>query len=413
MHAIAIIMILASGAYASNLPAKSDAFDQKALNSRGRKWSNQAISFEQDLQKVQKAQEQQAAGKITPVNYKQFTLQITANLDAALARPESGLDPAVQNSAARLLTALGDLPQAKGCAEKAMALAPTDPRPVLTGGIIAYQMRDYAAAAKAAAQALRLDPGDKAAYALWQLSRSRGAAPAAPEAGAGADILAMSSPLDHPELSAWGRRSLDRQAAVKALNEAAGRFKLAAYQDALEQTRIAAERDPSLPDIYMQRALLFMSMKEPAQAEPELAKAILLWSLDEGGDKRALAAAYAARAALRLDRKDFQAAAHDAEAALRDNPKSAAAYYYRGAARAALGADPALVLGDYKEAAVLSPQDYSGIYEAALAQYDKSARSGLARAGSCPVAGKAGILLGSALLVFALGAFTASRLRRK
>ncbi|MFA6004033.1 MAG: hypothetical protein WC881_08190, partial [Elusimicrobiota bacterium] len=366
-----------------------------------------------------KAQEQQASGQMTQANYNQFTWQLNLNLGTVLSQPESNQDPAVQNSAARLWIALGDLKQAKICADKAGALAPGDPKPILTSGIIAYQMRDYGGAAKAAAQALRLNPEDKAAYALWQLSRSRGAAqPAAEEGaqvsarglGAGTELLAMSSPLEHPELAVWGRRSLDRQAAIKALNEAAGRFKLGAHADALEQTRLAVERDPSLPDAYMQRALILMSMKEPARAESELAKAILLWNLGEAADKRPLAAAYATRAALRLERKDFQSAVHDAEAALQANPKSAAAFYYRGAARAGLGAAPAEALADYKEAAALAPQDYSAIYEAALARYNKAGGSGR---GACPVSGRNGAMGASALLVFALGVFTASRLRRK
>ncbi len=84
------------------------------------------------------------------------------------AFPES---PAVLLSASRVMSQAGRHDQAIAYADQAAALAPRDPWPVVNKGIAQFEKCDFPAANRTARDALKRDPGNQNAVALWNLSQ--------------------------------------------------------------------------------------------------------------------------------------------------------------------------------------------------------------------------------------------------
>lgn len=253
-------------------------------------------------------------------------------------------------------------------------------------GTAAWFAGDFPQAAQDAQRALKIDPKDKAAMALWQFSKGRLRAnapgltvPADAERDRRLDeLLAAQSPLDDPAVKAAGRRATNRLEALKRLGEARRLYAVGDLPAALKESQAALEADPELPDAYMERALVLTALKEIARALEDVSKAISLWA--QRGDARALPAAHVLRSQLKGRSGDRAGAFADADKAASLDPRFAPAYRARGEAREALGQKGEQILADYKKAAELDPQ-LAGYYDDAVARL-----SGRAPAASKPSA---------------------------
>lgn len=258
-----------------------------------------------------------------------------------------------------------------------LAQAKPDPQPLLaalkTRGTAAWFAGDFPQAAQDAQRALKIDPTDKAALALWQFSKGRLRANApglTVPADAARDrqldgFLTLLSPLDDPAVKAAGRRATARGEALKRLAEARRLYDVGDFPAALKESQAALDADPELPDVYMERALVLAALKDVARALEAVTKAISLWT--PRGDARALVPAHVLSAGLKNAGGDRAGALADADKALGYDPRSAAAYCARGEAREGLGQKAEQILADYKKAAELDPR-LAGYYDDAVAR---------------------------------------------
>lgn len=363
-------------------------------------------------------EELNAAPTATPqeaakVEEKRSTLKQQA-IDISAQAPESAR---VQAAVARAVAAARDLPAAAKYADKAVTLAPQDPFPLVTRGLIRYKQGDYAAAAEDAKEALRSDPADKAAFSLYRLSigRARGGAedgsravPAGEAAPTEAQVFSESAEPKELDLGEIARLGRDRKKAAGLLEEALGAMRRGDPKRALELSARAAKSDPSLADVYMNRALAHRLIGDLPSAQAEADKAVTLFTIAEG-DGRSLAAALALRAELKLGQGDAQGALSDAERALSANPKSAAALLYRARAAEKLGQAAASVLAGYRAAAELEPS-FAAEYEEAARRLGGGMASTLPNKAAQDEEGPPWLLLlGAAALILMVAAFAARK----
>lgn len=361
----------------------------------------------EDLDKLPTTSSQEAA----KVEEKRGALKQRA-IDFGAQAPDSAR---VQAAVARAVSAARDLPAAAKYADKAVTLAPQDPFPLVTRGLIRYKQGDYAAAAEDAKEALRSDPADKAAYSLYRLSagRARGGAedggravPAGEPAPTEAQVFAESAAPEERDLGELARLGRDRKKAAGLLEEALGAMRRGDPKRALELTKRAAQSDPSLPDVYMNRALAHRLIGDLASAQAEADKAVTLFTIGEGG--RALAAALALRAELKLSQGDAASALADAERALFANPKSAAALLYQARAAEKLGRDAARVLEAYKAAAALEPS-FAAEYEEAARRLAGGSAAALPNQAARGAEGPPWLLLAAAAALILIAAVLGAR----
>ncbi|MBI5631060.1 MAG: protein kinase [Elusimicrobia bacterium] len=318
---------------------------------------------------------------------------------------EHGGSSVVQNSAARSAFVLGDAKTGMARAEKAVELArarknPEETRrdlpPALLTMAIGYgQNGDYPRAYARAREALELDPKGPyadSARAVIMLSKNRRAAaiddsdisgnPAAADT-AFQKLWQNTSPLNDIRVRNMGRRAEGRVKAIEVLGEARSHLEVGDPRGALDLAGKALDLDPALPDIYMQRGLAYLALKDLKSAQEELGKAISLWQA-RGGSTEALASAHNARAMAALENRDFKSSLADAEEALRLNPKSAQASAQRAQAREGLGGKTEELLADFQRAAELDPGHFAADYEAALSRMKKPKAPAAPRGGYFP-----------------------------
>ncbi len=311
----------------------------------------------------------------------------------ALAQKYPGSDK-VQTAAAQEALQSKDWTRSRTYGDKAVDLAQAgqDQAGLLaalkTRGTAAWFAGDYPQAAQDAQRAMKIDPKDKAAIALWQFSKGRlkanapgMAMPADPARDKQLnDFMAQLSPLSDPGVKAAGQQATDRVEAMRRLAESRRLFALGDMPAALRESAGAMQADPNLPDAYMERAIIFSALKDIVAALAEVTKAIAIWT--QNGDKAALAPAHALRADLRAQTGDKQGAFDDADKAVGFDPRFASAYRQRGEAREALGQKGEEILADFKKAAELDPRQ-AAYYEEAVTRL--SARGTAAAPSAAPV----------------------------
>ncbi len=93
---------------------------------------------------------------------------VQKTIEAVQTFPES---PAVHVSAARVMIQAGKFEEARQYANRAADLAPDDPWPVVNRGIAEFESCDFPAASRSSQEALRRDPRNQNARAMWSLSQ--------------------------------------------------------------------------------------------------------------------------------------------------------------------------------------------------------------------------------------------------
>ncbi|MBI3288248.1 MAG: protein kinase [Elusimicrobia bacterium] len=240
----------------------------------------------------------------------------------------------------------------------------------------AFQAGEYERAAADAKRILDMFPEDKDARVIYEFSKGRvgatsGEASAKPLLPDGL----TASIYDDPRVAAAGRRASARVAAIKKLGEArtlVASGDAAAARMILDIAAAAQRLDPALADAAMQKALAWRTLNELARALAEVTRAIGLWSVQ--GQTKNLPAAYALRARLDNDLRDYPRALSDAGAALAYDPNFAAGYRERARAGESLSHKAEQVLADFKRAAELQPE-YQADYEAALTRLSGSGKT--------------------------------------
>lgn len=119
--------------------------------------------------KIAAAESKVETGEMKQEEYSKLIESAVETTEAAVqSYPES---PAVLLSASRVMSQAGRYDQAIAYADQAAALAPRDPWPVVNKGIAQFEQCDFPAAAGTARQALKRDPSNQNAIALWNLSQ--------------------------------------------------------------------------------------------------------------------------------------------------------------------------------------------------------------------------------------------------
>jgi tetratricopeptide (TPR) repeat protein len=297
--------------------------------------------------------------------------------DAAVAKhSESAL---INGLAAAAAVQAGDLKKGDAYATKAIALSETKKDPQMLGDALqtraigALQAGDYVKAESDAKRLLELRPNDKNARMLFETSkgRAKSGAPPAQAATKTGSVAVAPWPADVPRPSVWedprvkmaGQRAVDRQAAIKKLNDALGHLQANRPQEALAAADAAQRHDPTLADAYMQKAMAWSALNELAKALIEVTKAIGLWTVQ--GKSENLPAAYALRAQIDNGLADYPAALSDADKALVYNRSFAPGWFQRATAGEKIGKDVERALEDYKRAAELDP-NFRASYEDAV-----------------------------------------------
>ena len=228
------------------------------------------------------------------------------------AHPQS---PAVKTAVAQEDFRVEDFKNGIARAEQAVTLAKAqgDAKaliPALLTSAVGYGYTgDYPSAYAAASEAFNLDPKGpyaKPAFAIVELTKGRPARDSnglegAPAGGAEVqkldEVLDLASPLNDPRVRLAGQAALKHLKAIVFLNQAMADLKVNDPAKALGAARKAFDLDPSIPDIYMQRALALMALQKLPDAVTELGQAIKLWSARPRPGK-SLAAAYNTRSLL-------------------------------------------------------------------------------------------------------------------
>lgn len=274
-------------------------------------------------------------------------------------------DIQAQTVVARGFVAANEPKEATGFADKAVALAQEtgDQKALgaaLTIGAVAYEKTgDYAAAAARAKRALDIDPTNKAAMAVYQMSRGRSGSGAAAPAAPSASNAATAAPL--PRVAGGPQGSGQSQSSFPAPDMAA-----------------AGKSAPAFVGSGAEKAL---KLTGEAGRRWSLDKAAAMRLLDEAVAADAKnAAARAARARARLEMGDAAGALEDADVALAAGP-SAAMHAVKGEALLALGRKGEEMLAHFKAAAELDGS-FEARYQELIAGGGPDA--GIASAASAP-----------------------------
>lgn len=239
--------------------------------------------------------------------------------------------PKLQKEAGKALLGLDETDRALPIIDRAVDLAPNDPEARLIRGNVHYKLGDYEKAVDDAKKVLEMNPKNRGALALLQLSQGRTSASgprAAPPPSSGARAGAAGPPPAARQVvdDSQAQAAAGRIRVGKLLGEAAGKM--------------------SLGDAASAKALL----DKAVAADPKNAEA------------------RAKRAKARHVLKDFSGALEDSEGAIRLDPKAADAYQVRGLAREALGQSLKEVIGDYEAAARLDAGRFEEFYGEAVAR---------------------------------------------
>jgi|CXWL01.1.fsa_nt_gi tetratricopeptide (TPR) repeat protein len=291
---------------------------------------------------------------------------------------------AVQNTAAASAVQAGDWTKGKTYADTAVALAEAKKDPKMTADALriralgAFQAGDFPKATEDAKRVLEIFPKDKDARVIYQFAKDRvkpGGSPIAPAPANASwpEGLPMPSIEDDPRVKLAGKRATDRVAAIKKLDEAI-RLLVSGptmAQASLDAAISAQQHDPTFADAYMQKALAWQSLGDLAKALTEVTRAIGLWTMQDHPEN--LPAAYALRAKLGNDGRNYAEALADAHKSLAYNPNFASGYRQRAQAKEALGQAVEQILADYKRASELEP-NYRADFEAAVTRLSTTAK---------------------------------------
>ncbi|MCI4665477.1 MAG: tetratricopeptide repeat protein [Neomegalonema sp.] len=237
---------------------------------------------------------------------------------------------------------LGDVFYARGQLKKALeayltaAKAPT-PHPSVHRalGNSYYALGRYRAADAAYGQALKLNPSDgyAAYYRAWTREKLGRPLLALEDYNRAFEILGGKS----PRVAIDRGRILLRSGAVAA---------------ALEDFRVALDREPENPAALYGAALALIAQGQTTTAEEILNRLVAI----VGDNRRLGSAALQLRARAKIVNEDYAGAVADLDLAISLNPTAAEAFYNRALARARLK-DAAGALEDLTKAASLKPDD--------------------------------------------------------
>ncbi|TBR22195.1 serine/threonine protein kinase [bacterium] len=267
------------------------------------------------------------------------------------------------NTAAGAQFGLGRYPEAVRSASRVTDTYQNDERALTTRALAYYQMREYAKAYEDAQRALALNPNNKPANDVANLSKSRVTTAAdlkldaahahmaeqvAREAQAqieeaGRAQTALRTPparIDAPAPST-------DKAVLELLHRSAEKIKLQDYRGAHEDADRALEREPGNPAALQARAAAASLLGEYASAVDDASAAL-------ERDPQKVDALYT-RAQAHAQLGHHQLALADADRAVSLRPADPFAYKARARAREGLG-DLAGMLEDYRSAARLGPQ---------------------------------------------------------
>ena len=133
-------------------------------------------------------------GRITLEQYQEWGGEFRTRLDAAIAR----VPPSPDNTAAhaRIMAQLGESEAARATLDQALEQNPKSPVLLTTKGHVLYDQKDFPGAAKNALPAWESSGHtDKGAWALYQMSKGRGAPSGTASASPGLSPLTQDSPV--------------------------------------------------------------------------------------------------------------------------------------------------------------------------------------------------------------------------
>jgi PHP family Zn ribbon phosphoesterase/tetratricopeptide (TPR) repeat protein len=235
--------------------------------------------------------------------------------------------------------------------EKALRLGGPDPEMFVLRGNAFSELGRFQPAHDDAAEALRLDPNDPAALALFKLTESRIRRLRLPR------VVGKESESEDPE-TGWTPGSpreasppdagLSERAAKSAAlsREAAGALRLSDAWSALRKASAALDLNPLNAQAYNLRAMAEVRLSRHAAAVEDASRAL---EISPGSP-----AALATRAWARGRMRDWSAALRDASAAVESNPSDPAARLTRAFALAGLGRREEM-LSELREAGALYP----------------------------------------------------------
>lgn len=355
---------------AFSLAASVFAGPKKSSKSRWTADQNDVLAaFVKDIKNLQRQ-----TNSLPPNQKARTATEIENKIDSiANIGRQNGDIPEAQVRVADALNSVGRPSRALPFADRGVELAPEDPEARLTRGHIRYALNQFEGAADDAREALRLNPGNRAAQALLKLSEdrvARGSAHARPHGEAGLSTAGESGGTEATAIPSGGTQggpgktpippttSPESVRARTLVREAAAKMDLGDFPASLKAADRALALDPRNASAYLHRSAVHLQMKRYTEAAADASKAIDL------GLRNAVA--YNARSLAYVRGGKYREALDDAESAMQHDPKNAGAYYHRALAREGLRSPKEEILQDYKAAAALDPR-YEPRYQEALA----------------------------------------------
>ncbi len=287
--------------------------------------------------------------------------------DRAEKHPES---LAVQRTASHYSLQRGDFKTAGTRADQALALATPEGDPKLTAemlvvrGTAKYQQGDIPGAAADGRAAVEFDPKNRAAVELTKYTEGRGprveeGVEAAKDSENVSRMVARQAPISPHTPQEWANDP-------EKVGSPCGQATLAAIESrkngdnaqALQHSESAVRADPQDPMAYFQRGRSRKDLGDNNGAVLDLTQSIKL-----GWDDPVLFTARADALMKAGGRERAQAAFHDADMAVRLDPKQAGAYMVRSAAGLSVGRPVDAILADLKMAAELDAPRYGAFYD--------------------------------------------------
>ena len=311
---------------------------------------------------------------------------VQAQITASTAKVDENVErfPAsakVQGKGADFAMLKGDNQLAMARSDRALeaATASGDPHELgaawATSALVKHILGDTAAAHAAAAKALEYDRENaRAKEVYWHTNQPlhNGKTqlvdipfPIDPQRIA--ELASEVPPVLDSELAQTVERVEAHKRALELLQRSAERLGVEDHRGMLRALDGAQALDPTIADIYLQRAFAWAALKDVVAALVEAGKAIDLLA-KRGERPHDLASALALRSRLGADLGDYAASLQDAMAALKADGRHAGAWWASGRAKAGLGRERKLVLDDYRKAAELNPRAYRALYEEELAR---------------------------------------------
>ncbi len=244
---------------------------------------------------------------------------------------------------------------------RSLKMNPNQPKAWTGYGRSAYEMKDYELAAAAAGVALKLDPADRSARALYEFSKDRtspvhlasdlkdpfdgssvqaalaaglntGLGRPAAAANSGSGPAPAATPQTAAEIAAAASAPVAPDAAAKSAQfarDAAGALKIRDYPTAYQLASEAISADPRNAQALNYRAMTLTQMRRYSDAVQDASAALTL-------APRNAAALYTRSWAFAKQGK-YKEALQDADQSLETNPDNAFAYQTRAYALAGLG----------------------------------------------------------------------------